>query len=55
MENRYSCSLLRKYNWFKKTPYGYMFTHKYFITDTIHHLKMWIKTKHYRWWDYIKT
>jgi hypothetical protein len=48
---RYHCSLLRRHNWFAHTPYGYTLTHKYFITDTIDHIKKWIKYGKYRYWD----
>jgi len=48
---RYDCSLLRKHNWFKVTPYGFTLTHKYFIKDTINHIKLWRKYGQYDWWN----
>ena len=48
---RYGCSLLRRHNWFKKTPFGYTLTHKYFILDTIEHIKLWRKYGRYDYWN----
>jgi len=47
---RYNCSLLRRHNWFKNTPYGYAPFYKYFFIDTLTHIKNWIKYGQYDYW-----
>jgi len=48
---RYDCSMLRKHNWFKRTPYGISPFHKYAWIDTIRHIAKWINTGQYNWWS----
>jgi len=48
---RYSCSMLRAFNWFKRTPYGWCPFHKYFWKDTLNHINLWYRTGQYDYWN----
>lgn len=50
MCERYYYSMLRRHNWFRNTPYGYLPFHKYFWKDTIDHIRKWIEYGRYGWW-----
>jgi len=48
---RYDCSMLRRHNWFKRTPYGYFPFHELFWVDTINHIYLWKITGRYDHWN----